>query len=577
MYSYPEQDKGRKYCTMSIDISIYRADKQWWATGDTPLREGSRVTYFIDGRATFLEMCRHFMRAQHSIYLANWGLEPNFLLVRGRDQVPSSEDHAAYQAYISALQSAGLKQADIDFWLQNEMTIKNVLSYAVQKGVEVKVLLWKVKKAFSVYDSQLAHDELTAAGIPCLLDDSAEGILHHPIEALHQKVTVVDSAYAFVGGLDPLIEKEDDFDRWDTSDHLYTTSLRRTKQGKTPHPWHDVHTLIEGPAAGDVERNFRQRWNDVIEHHHKDKSFLIPERPLPTPVESNSLVQIARTVPVHTYSFDKHAIKGITQFYDHAFTNAKHTIYLENQYFWLHAYYGIDLPFLSTDSPEMEQHLQQLSAALERGAALSIILPDHPNVGRAFSDAGLTELRNRAPQADAEGRIQAFCLATSAFLDQHTHYRPIYVHAKVAIIDDQWFTVGSANLNNRGMSDDTEINVAVLNPEQAHGLRLLLQAEHLGLVTADDIDRTARLLCHKNSSEHDEQRAQNTLSYLEQTLGDPIQALELMRQRAEDNLARYKANQPLIGHLLPYLTAQDALKQGLNFREGHGWLEEEEH
>jgi hypothetical protein len=96
-------------------------------------------------------------------------------------------------------------------------------------------------------------------------------------------------------------------------------------------------------------------------------------------------------------------------------------------------------------------------------------------------------------------------------------------------------------------------------------------------VTADDIDRTARLLCHKNSSEHDEQRAQNTLSYLEQTLGDPIQALELMRQRAEDNLARYKANQPLIGHLLPYLTAQDALKQGLNFREGHGWLEEEEH
>jgi hypothetical protein len=50
-----------------------------------------------------------------------------------------------------------------------------------------------------------------------------------------------------------------------------------------------------------------------------------------------------------------------------------------------------------------------------------------------------------------------------------------------------------------------------------------------------------------------------------------------MRQRAEDNLARYKANQPLIGHLLPYLTAQDALKQGLNFREGHGWLEEEEH
>ena len=88
-------------------MSIQKADKQWWATGDTPLREGSRVSYFIDGRATFLEMCHHFTRAQHSIYLANWGLEPDFLLVRGSDQVPSSEDHEAYLAYIAALQSAG--------------------------------------------------------------------------------------------------------------------------------------------------------------------------------------------------------------------------------------------------------------------------------------------------------------------------------------------------------------------------------------------------------------------------------------------------------------------------------------
>ena len=35
-------------------------------------------------------------------------------------------------------------------------------------------------------------------------------------------------------------------------------------------------------------------------------------------------------------------------------------IYLENQYFWLHAYYGIDIPFLGRDSPEMERNIREL-------------------------------------------------------------------------------------------------------------------------------------------------------------------------------------------------------------------------
>jgi phosphatidylserine/phosphatidylglycerophosphate/cardiolipin synthase-like enzyme len=53
------------------------------------------------------------------------------------------------------------------------------------------------------------------------------------------------------------------------------------------------------------------------------------------------------------------------------------------------------------------------------------------------------------------------------------------VHAKVAIVDDLWSTLGSANLNNRGMHDDTELNVATLDAELARGLRMLLWAEHL--------------------------------------------------------------------------------------------------
>jgi len=47
-----------------------------------------------------------------------------------------------------------------------------------------------------------------------------------------------------------------------------------------------------------------------------------------------------------------------------------------------------------------------------------------------------------------------------------------------------------------------------------------------------------------------------------------------MHEQAWANLGRYKAKQALVGHLLPYLTADEALDQGLNFREEHGWVEE---
>ncbi|GCE19901.1 phospholipase D-like domain-containing protein [Dictyobacter kobayashii] len=306
------------------------------------------------------------MRATRSIYLANWGMEPDILLVRGEDILPEQPEDQVRTAYIEDLREQGLQDADIEFWLTHKLSVKEVLVYAQSKGVEVKVLLWKAKKAFAVYDPEGARDKLTEAGITCLLDDSAEGILHHQIESLHQKVTVVDHEIAFVGGLDPLIEKEDDFDRWDTSEHVFDTPLRRTTSGKTPHGWHDTHAKIEGLAAGDVELNFRQRWNDLVARHHMDTQLHIPEHPLPAPIESQSVVQIARTVPQHTYSFDKEAILGITQLYDHALSNAQQSIYLENQYFWLRAYYGVDIPFLGKDSGEMEDHIQQIIAALRR-------------------------------------------------------------------------------------------------------------------------------------------------------------------------------------------------------------------
>ena len=63
------------------------------------------------------------------------------------------------------------------------------------------------------------------------------------------------------------------------------------------------------------------------------------------------------------------------------------------------------------------------------------------------------------------------------------------------------------------------------------------------------------------------------LQQLQETLGDPLVGLQLMIERAQDNLRRFKAKQPLVGHLFPYVTGEEAKQQGLNFHEEHGWVE----
>jgi phosphatidylserine/phosphatidylglycerophosphate/cardiolipin synthase-like enzyme len=548
--------------------------KNWWAEGDTPVHADSQVAYLVDAHSTFLTMCRHFLMARTYIYIATWGMTPLMELVRGADQRAGPDGSPEQEALLAELREEGLQEAEIDFWCTHDLTVQAVLGYMVSKGVQVNVLIWSSSELFSHCDPKAAHEQLTQVGVSCILDDSAYGMLHRPVESLHQKIAIVDGTHAFVGGIDMLIELSGDYDRWDTHFHHYSSALRSNKENRTPHNWHDAHALIEGPAVGDVERNFRQRWNDVVRRHGWDSQLLVPEHPMPSPLESTSLVQVARTIPVLTYSFaSEDGIQGIAQLYANALSNAQRFVYLENQYFWTHAFFGIDRPRLGADSPDMERNLRELAAALQRGATVALVLPDHPNVGRAFTDAGLALLRAAAPEAAAQGRIQAFCLAASAEIDGAELYRPIYVHAKVTIVDDLWSTVGSANLNNRGMRDDTEMNVATLDAELARGLRMLLWAEHLELIGEESMLTVARHLGHQRQRQSVDERAAGLLQSLQETLGDPLVGLQVMIERAQDNLRRYKAKQPLVGHLLPYVTAEEAKQQGLHVHDEHGWVE----
>jgi phosphatidylserine/phosphatidylglycerophosphate/cardiolipin synthase-like enzyme len=66
-------------------------------------------------------------------------------------------------------------------------------------------------------------------------------------------------------------------------------------------------------------------------------------------------------------------------------------------------------------------------------------------------------------------------------------YESIYIHSKVAIIDEEWMTIGSANCGPRSLEYDTELNAFTNDVKQVVSFRKELWSEHLGVAKDDDI------------------------------------------------------------------------------------------
>ena len=103
-----------------------------------------------------------------------------------------------------------------------------------------------------------------------------------------------------------------------------------------------------------------------------------------------------------------------------------------------------------------------------------MVLPVRPNDGADVSRGQVAALIHAD---DGNGRF----LACSIYARSGKLRDPIYVHAKVAIVDDRWLTVGSANLNEHSLFNDSEVNVVVRDEELARDTRLRLWSEHLEL------------------------------------------------------------------------------------------------
>jgi phosphatidylserine/phosphatidylglycerophosphate/cardiolipin synthase-like enzyme len=261
----------------------------------------------------------------------------------------------------------------------------------------------------------------------------------HPIHCHHEKTICIDGEVAFVGGIDLT---DDSGDRFDASAHAARRQLG----------WHDVATRLRGPAVADVHDHFTTRWHAVTGE--------TLDRPAPPAPAGASTVQVVRTVAEDMYDEVPRGDFRILESYIRALRSARELIYLENQFLW---------------SPEIVHVLvDKLSDPPSDDFRLVVLLPAKANNGQDDTRGQLGVL------ADADGEPERFLAAT---IRSRSGERddPLYVHAKVGIVDDRWLTVGSANLNAHSLLNDTEMNVVTDDADLARRTRVRLWAEHLEL------------------------------------------------------------------------------------------------
>jgi phosphatidylserine/phosphatidylglycerophosphate/cardiolipin synthase-like enzyme len=307
--------------------------------------------------------------------------------------------------------------------------------------IPVRVLLWAGPPA-PVFQptramARAARDGFTAGtDVACALD-ARERTMH----CHHEKIVIVDGERAFVGGIDLTALAGD---RYDSPSH----------PPDTPLGWHDAAVELTGPVVADIAAHFIHRWGEVTGETLPD-----PPQPAPTGLVT---VQVTRTVPERTYRFAPRGRFSLLEGYLRALGSARAFIYLENQFLWSTEICAVLIDKL-VHPPALDFRIL-------------LVLPAHPDSGADTTRGQLAALLQADAGAD---RLLATTLTAHHSDSSSVTSSPIYVHAKIGIVDDQWLTIGSANLNDHSLFNDTELNVTTCDPALARETRLRLWAEHL--------------------------------------------------------------------------------------------------
>ncbi|KAL6655573.1 hypothetical protein ACP70R_006399 [Stipagrostis hirtigluma subsp. patula] len=378
------------------------------------------------------------------------------------------------------------------------------------------------------------------------------------------------------------------------------------RRGGPREPWHDVHCRLEGPAAWDVLTNFEQRWRKQAPAHMRGCLLELTPAAFPDPTglgdDDSWSVQVFRSIDdasVEGFPSDpaEAAAMGLTSGknvtvdrsiqagYIEAIRRARRFVYIENQYFLGGcASWAEDRDAGCLNLVPVELALK-VAAKIRRGErfAAYVVTPMWPEgepageavqailrwnrltvemmygiVMKAIDDAGL---RGQVHPCDY---LNFFCLGnreaprpgeysppetpekdTDYWRAQVNRRAPIYVHAKLMIVDDEYVMVGSANLNERSLAGnrDSEIAQGSYQPAhlngpcgrargQVHGFRMSLWHEHfMGRHAAgEDVDAGV---------------------FLEPESVDCVRAVRQAAERLWDAYTQDRV-EDLPGHLLPF-------------------------
>jgi phosphatidylserine/phosphatidylglycerophosphate/cardiolipin synthase-like enzyme len=415
---------------------------------------GNTVEPLIDGPAAFAAIQRAIESAQtrdHYIYLLGWWCDPWVNLTR-----PGT-------------------------------CLLDLFARAGERGVQVRVLIWRAGPRL-LYPNHVRLHDAAAAALNRLPNCHAQQDDAGATKSQHQKLLVVngrDGLIALCGGVDV------------NADRLHSLPPPRTAyrsdrpaglgwvggsggSGSGPsgsgEPLHDVHSRVSGPSALPLMRMFRRRWLARSGDRSIDQTAPLRGQfrtPVPRPT-GRQFARVGETFdgvlrPPNRPPFRSRSV-AVQDIWLRSILGARTFIYIEEQY-------------LISDCAA-----EAIRTVLPRLQHVTILIPpseitDLPGRWRRRRQF-IEHITQRNPHA---GKLHVYTRAlVPAESCRRDSGRHLYVHAKMAVIDDELMLIGSANINNRGWETDSELVVAAFEDtpagqsSTARKLRMALWSHHLG-------------------------------------------------------------------------------------------------
>jgi cardiolipin synthase A/B len=190
--------------------------------------------------------------------------------------------------------------------------------------------------------------------------------------------------------------------------------------------WRDTHVRVVGPSAADLERLFLATWRQ-----HRGPAFDAARFDRPPAAAQTRLRIVGNDFPIDR--------KGIRRAYLEAFDRATSSIYLTHAYF---------LP--------PARMLKALTHAARRGVRVAVIVA-------ATTDVKLVLYATRG----------LYARLLKAGIEVYEWQAGRVLHAKTAVSDGRWGTVGSSNLDPMSLRNNLEVNALILDAQFARALERL--------------------------------------------------------------------------------------------------------